>query len=64
MAREDRFILPEDAIEVVQRSGGLSVAAESLLEVGRQRVAAGESIDEVALDIALWDAALTSTEKE
>jgi hypothetical protein len=50
--RADRFIVPEDDIEIVKKSrSGLLLTPETIVE-GRRRVAAGEDPKVVAFDMA------------
>jgi zeta toxin len=57
--REEKFSQPIDAISIVERSGGpRTLLPQWILEIGRQRVAAGEPLDEVALDLAVYEQSL------
>lgn len=53
-----KFLQPAQGIKIVSKAEGPSIQMEQLLEIGRERVAAGESVEEVSLDLAQWDAAM------
>jgi hypothetical protein len=55
----DKFTQPEDGIVVVERVYGPdTLLSPDEIEIGRQRVAQGENIDEVAEDLALREIAM------
>jgi hypothetical protein len=53
-----KFLQPADGIIVTHKSGRGTLLSEEVLEIGRQRIAAGEDPEEVALDLAVYEVSL------
>ena len=56
MPRE-KFIQPAEGVELLSEEERVTLSPYEL-EIGRQRVAAGEDIDSVALDLAIRESAI------
>lgn len=55
----DKFLQPADGIRVVGRSKGpRTLLPDDILEIGRERVAAGEPIEDVAQDLAIHEVSM------
>jgi len=56
--REARFIATEDDVEIVKRSKSGLIVTPDVITRARARVAAGESVEKVAFDLATEDVAM------
>ncbi len=56
--RDNYFKQPNDGIHIVDKGGGGTLLNDELIEIGRQRIAAGEDPNDVALDLALQEVAM------
>ena len=59
-----RFILQPEDIELVSRAPRSTELPEEILQIGRERVAAGESVEDVALDLAIYETSLLGDGEE
>ncbi len=65
MIRQNRFISPDDDFVVVAKGGGpATILTPEAIEAGRQRIAGGESPDDVAMDLAMQELALVGLDED
>lgn len=59
-----KFIQPADGIHITKQSGKGTLLPDHIIEIGRERIAAGEDPDEVAQDLALYELSINDDDDE